>query len=147
MSVSTVVTTRGMARARLALNRLSHLDTRNLLDNIGQLVENQVRRRITQQEGPPEGGAWDEYSDSYKARKKKAGKLGGKGKGFLRLRGHLLDSIQHLVGHDEVEIGSNLAYAGANQAMRPYLGLSDENEDEVEQATADWLRSEMGVII
>ena len=145
MSVSFSVRPRGLEKVQRIFAKLSYLDTHDLLDTIGQVVENQVRRRITRQEGPPEGGDWKQYSDSYEKWKEKKGKLRGKGKGFLRLEGHLLDSIQHLVGHDQVEIGSNLVYAAENQATRPYLGLSGENEDKVEAATTDWLREVMGI--
>lgn len=145
MSVRIKTTPRGFDEVRRVLNKVAWLDIEKLLDDVGAVIESQVRRRIIEQEGPPEGGDWKEYDPQYREWKSAQGKLVGKGKGFLLLEGHLEDSIQRVVRGGAVEIGSNLQYAGPNQATRPFLGLSDENQDEVEHATTDWLREVMGL--
>lgn len=150
MSVAYSVTPRGVAVVRRALNNLSHFDARDLLDNVGAVVEAQTRRRIQDQEGPPEGGDWEPWAESYadwKARKGKARY------GFLRLYGDLLDSMTHnVLGSDAVEVGSNRIYAAAMQLgsrdgdtpPREYLGLSDDNEDELEEAVVTWFTEVLG---
>jgi hypothetical protein len=72
MSVGLDINSVGLARAVRKLRKMSDFSIDDLLDNIGSVVESQVRRRITNQEGPPEGGDWDEYTPEYerwKARK------------------------------------------------------------------------------
>lgn len=143
MSVSVNVRSRGFFRAQKALRNLSHLQLNDLMDNVGSMVEGQVRRRITHQEGPPKGGDWDEYTPAYRRWKDKQGKLTGAGKGFLRLHGELLDSIQHLSTGYQVEVGSNKKYANRMQDQRPYLGLSEQDQDDIEDLTKEWLRDVM----
>jgi phage virion morphogenesis protein len=148
--VALSIEARGFNKPRRVLDRLSHLDTRELMDNVGAVVENQVRRRIVRKEGPPDGGKWAEYSDSYKARKKKLGKIKF---GFLRLYGDLVDSMTHNVLVDGVEIGSNRVYAATmqlgsrdgNTPPREHLGLSDDNQDEVERTINTWILETIGV--
>jgi len=151
VSVSLYTTARGVVAAKRVLDKLSYFDARSLLDNLGAVVENQTRRRIQRQEGPPDGGSWAEYSESYRKEKKRKGKLR---KGFLRLYGDLLDTMTHnVIGSDAVEIGSNRPYAATHQLgskdgstpARPYLGLTDENEDELEQATVAWIKGVAGI--
>lgn len=143
MSVAIEAELRGFAKARQVFDRLSHRDTHDLLDTIGQQVENQTKGRISSGEMVgPDGIPWPDLSIDYerwKVRKK------GWAVTMLRLEGHLLESIQHIVSGDEVEIGSNLVYAHANQETRPYLGISDENQDDLEETIVVWLKGIMRV--
>jgi phage gpG-like protein len=152
-------------------HKLSYMATHSLLDTLGETIEGQLKRRLSSQEGPPEGGDWVEYSDSYATWKAKKGKADA---GFLQLEGHLVDSFHHVVTGDTLEVGSNVAYAArqhyggksmapdwmghrgrsgarsggvheVNVPARPYMGLSDANETEIEEAIEDWLREEMGI--
>ena len=154
---SFVMTTRLIAdpRVRRTLDRLSHLDTTKLLDSLGQLVEGQVQRRIVRTKESPDGQPWAPLSDSYAQWKR-----GVKPRvGILQFDGHLRDSVQHVVHHDAVEIGTNLKKAPTHQygdtrtafgkyevtiPARPFLGLSDQNRDGVEATTVDWLRRVIG---
>jgi phage virion morphogenesis protein len=143
---------KGMERVRSVLNKMSYFQIVDLLDNVGAVVENQVRRRIVRQEGPPEGGRWEPYKwgGRYIAWKTKIGKGDA---GFLRLYGDLVDSLTHNVGTGKVDIGSNRVYTATMQLgskdgtipARPLLGLSDDNKDEVERAINTWLKETIGV--
>ena len=140
------ITTRGVVNARRVLDRLSHFDTRDLLDNIGAVVETQTRRRLSEEKTDPEGQPWEPLSERYAAWKEKHSSGG-----ILELEGDLIGSITHKPSHDAVQIGSNVLYSTAHQLgtedipERPYLGLSDDNADEVEEAVTTWLREVMGI--
>jgi phage virion morphogenesis protein len=146
------ITDIGGERIKRRLARLSQMDTKSLLDDIGAVIESQVRRRIEEEKESPDGKAWEELSSRYEKRKKKRSSGG-----ILQLDNHLLDSMQYEVRGDEIIVGSNLIYSwthqegrkfkksGAGEAeipARPYLGLSSSNRDEIKETIADWLRRE-----
>lgn len=136
---SFVIETRGVPAVERMLRRLSFLELDEALDAMGTIVENQVRRRISKQEGAPDGSSWEPLSDSYE--KWKQQRSSG---GILELYGDLRDSLTHNVLSDGVEIGSNLVYAGVQQETRPYLGLSDDNVSELEDEIDRWIRRKVG---
>jgi len=113
--------------------------TAELLESVGALVESQTRRRIQEEKESPEGEAWEAWSERYAATRHG-------GNSLLQGEGDLLDSIQYLAGDDEVEVGSNLVYAATHQygdpgrgiPARPYLGLSDEDEQEIDELIRDF---------
>lgn len=74
-----------------------------LMDQIGAAMETSTHERFEKEEAP-DGTAWAET-----IRKKEEGGQ------ILRLDGHLDNSVTHRAGADEVEIGSNLIYAGVHQ--------------------------------
>ena len=43
-------------------------------------------------------------------------------------------------GDDTLTIGSPLDYAGPNQELRAYLGLSDDDREEIVEEVEEWLR-------
>lgn len=126
----------GLKAVQARLDRLASIDRRQLLQNIGSVVESQTRRRIESEKQSPEGQPWPKWSDRYAETR-------GSGKSLLRgdSQSGLLDSIDHQVNGDEVEIGSNLVYAATHQfgdrergiPARPYLGLSGANAAELEE--------------
>jgi phage virion morphogenesis protein len=128
----------GKIQARL--DKLAGLDFSDVLDNIGALVESQVRRRLSEEKAGPDGADWADWSDRY-------AKTRHGGHDILRGEGDLIDSIDHQVSGNEVEIGSNLIYAATHQfgdpdrniPERPYLGLSSENEADIEADIVAWL--------
>jgi phage virion morphogenesis protein len=162
------ITDIGGERIKRRLDRLSQMDTKSLLDDIGAVIESQVRRRIEEEKESPNGKAWEELSSRYEKWKKKRSSGG-----ILQLDNHLLDSIQYEVRGDEIIVGSNLIYSWTHQKgrklkkddaeepkkskvkaakkskaeeakipARPYLGLSSSNRDEVKETITDWLRRE-----
>ena len=145
MSVIMTVLPIGSAKAKRAMKRLAEFDSRKLLDTIGQTVENQTLRRIKKQEGPPEGGAWKKYTPGYRNWKASKGKLQGRGKGFLRLTGSLVEAMGHVVGSNEVAIGTSVKHGIYANAERPFLGLTSQDRDDVESTTVVWFAKLMGI--
>lgn len=138
-----------LAPLRRRLERLSHLRVQELLDVLGSEVESQTRRRLSEEKTSPAGEAWDEWSEDYAARRPNKG-------GLLELSGDLLDSITYEVSSDAVTVGSNLIYAGTHQdgrenagggmdiPARPYLGISDQNGEDLVELTIAFLAREFG---
>jgi phage gpG-like protein len=146
MTVAVNVEILGAARVQRVISRLGHLQLHDLLDNIGNMVANQTRRRILHDKEAPDGTEWKPLSppgeitpyERYKRRVRP-------GIGLLEFDGHLRDSITHVVSGDQVAVGSNLVYARRQHEMRPFIGLSAENEDDIEQLVRDWIATVAGV--
>ena len=143
MSIGIVTKITRLEKIQHVINRLSTADLSDLLDTVGQLIENQVKNRILEEKTDPEGNKWKPWSDKYP-------KTRHGNQSLLVNEGNLHDSIQHVVSGSTLEVGSNLPYAAA-QALgtediggdipsRQYLGLSDENQDEVEKIVTLWLK-------
>lgn len=124
-------------------------DPRELLDQIGGLVETQTRNRIANEKKGPDGKKWEPWSINY-------AKTRHGNQSLLMGEGDLLDSIQYSVTKDQVEIGSNLIYAATHQygdkrrafghtsveiPARPYVGLSEGGTDEIMDVITDWFAS------
>ena len=132
--------------ARLAerLERLADMKLNELMDNIGSEIESQTRRRIESEKTDPKGNDWDDWSETYKHTRHS-------GHSFLEGEGDLLDSMTYTLtlSGDEVVVGTNLVYGAIHQfggeevgidiPARVYLGLSEENEDEVLAIVDQWL--------
>lgn len=127
------------------IDRMLHMDKHGLLDAVGAEVESQVRRRISAEKTAPDGKPWAAWSPQY-------AKTRHAGQSLLQSEGHLLDSITYVVAVDGsfVDVGSNLVYAaiqncgGAkvgkpNLPARPYLGFSDDNQDDLRGVIVKWL--------
>ena len=88
-----------------------------LADHIGQVMEDNARKRIRETKRAPSGKRWKPWSDSYKQTR-------GPQHSLLVGEGDLADSITHVVhGPLEVEVGSNLDYAAAHLFGLPDQGL------------------------
>jgi len=137
---------------RRKLELLGGLDVRRLLDVLGSELENQTRRRISEEKTSPDGEPWQEWSDDYAARRPSKG-------GLLELRGDLLDSITYEVGNDAVTVGSKMLYAAIHQdgsvygplqkgqgriPARPFLGVSTENLEDLGALTIEFIAREFG---
>lgn len=141
-----VITLAGLAPVRRRLTGLSGQRAQALLDVVGSEIESQTRRRIAEEKKAPGGEAWAPWSEEYAVRRPSRG-------GILELEGHLLDSITYEVGDAAVEVGSNLAYARRHQEgdeegdggmpARPFVGLSGENERDLQRLVVDWLDREV----
>lgn len=140
------VEVQGLARVNAELGRIGNADLRPLLDALGFEVEGQTKRRIDEEKSAPDGTPWAPLSPEYQAWKQdKKGAVG-----LLEFEGHLLKSIQYqFVGANAVEIGTNMIYGaihqsggddvGKNIPARPYLGLSDENVDDLVAVTRNFV--------
>jgi phage virion morphogenesis protein len=141
--VGLVYDLKAIERLEERINAIAGFDRRKLLDQIGSVVESQTRYRIVKEKTGPDGIAWPEWSERYaKTRHAGQSKLFGEGE--------LEDSLGYAVAIDgsQVEIGSNLIYAATHQAgdedrnipARPYLGLSADNEEDLEAVVDSYLR-------
>lgn len=121
------------------LDALAGFDQRDLLEVIGSTVESQTRRRIADEKTSPDGEQWQDWSEDY-------AKTRHGGHSLLEGEGDLLDSVDYLVGSGEVEVGSNLIYFATHHfgdedrgiPQREALGLSDDNEAELDAVIIDW---------
>lgn len=125
------------------------LDTDELLRSIGGLVEGQTALRITDTKKAPDGSAWPELSEDYEW-----WKFTQKGDiGMLEFDGNLRDNIVSDVSLGELAVGSNQKYAAKMQLgskdgvtpARPFLGLSDQNKDDVNELIRTWMAGEFGI--
>ena len=147
MSTALHIELTGMAALDRFIDRLAHLDTRSLLEGVAGLIEDQTVERIAETKRAPDGTAWGPLSDKYDAWKGRC----FPGIGMMELHGNLRDSIETYITsatEAEVGVGSNVKYAAAQQfgysprnlPARPYMGLSADNEREIDQHVNDWIR-------
>lgn len=81
---------------------------KDLLHALGAVVENQTKRRISDEKTAPDGRPWPDWSPQYEATRH-----GNQSR--LEDGGDLRDSIQFFVERDSVRVGSPLAYARVHQ--------------------------------
>lgn len=123
------------------LDRLSRMNTRRLLDQIGGELEAQTRERLSETKTAPGGTPWAPWSPAYAAKAKPGAKL-------LEREGTLLDSIAFEVGNDAVTVGSNMVYAATHQfgrgniPARPFLGVSAQNLDDIGELVMSFIAQE-----
>ncbi|WP_417262622.1 phage virion morphogenesis protein [Celeribacter sp.] len=125
-----------------AIAALSTAQIDELGDVVGALVEDQVKRRISDEKTAPDGSSWEAWSAGYAAQLQERGKTAGS---LLEQSGDLRDSIQHFSRGDDVHVGTPLIYGAIHQfggdvsqghpaiPARPYLGISDENAREIKE--------------
>lgn len=143
MSVALRYNLTALASLKQRVERLGAIDRRGLLEQLGGVVEAQTVRRIREEKEAPDGSAWPEWSEPY-ARRRHGGHSLLEGEGDLATSIHFA-----LQGNDTVVIGSNLIYAATHQEgdsrrnipARPYLGLSADNEAELEATVDAWLEA------
>lgn len=132
---------RGLAAAERSLDNLASFEKHQLLDELGQEVEGQTKRRIMSEKTSPDGAAWQPNQA---------------GTPILVASGALHGDIAHLVTGDETQIGSNLVYAGVHNdggragrgggfqmTQRQFLGLSAENTEDLEALIEDFLERQV----
>ena len=125
-----------------ALGKAAHKlgDTQALMESVGEALRSGTIVRFEAEEDP-QGKKW----------KPSARAMAGGGK-TLDKESHLKDSIDYAATSDKVMVGSNLPYARIHQLggktgkghkvdmpARPYLGVSEEDMDEVRETMADFL--------
>ena len=119
-----------------------------LLHQVGGLLESQTRDRIANEKKDPKGKDWVPWSENY-------AKTRHSGHSLLQNEGDMLDSIQYVVSSGSVEVGTNMVYGKTQQygrpkdgiPARPFLGLSDDNIEEINDEIESWLRDEMGLLL
>lgn len=146
----------GLAAAASWLAGMEIVEKHELLDTLGQLGVSQTRRRIASEKTTPGGRAWKKTRQGEEA--------------LFRSGSHLYDSIDHAVGATEVRWGSGWIGARVHQfgatitpvnakalhfkiggedvftqkvtiPARIYLGVSVENEREMEQTALRFIEA------
>jgi len=139
-----IVIDQGGERLAERLDRLADMPIDNLMDNIGSEIKDQTVRRIESEKTDPEGNDWEDWSPKYAATRH--------GNQSLLIGGgpdYLLTTITWNANSESVIVGTNLIYGAIHQfggeevdipiPARPYLGLSDENEEDVMGIVDKWL--------
>ena len=126
---------------------LSSTDRVALMKSLGNEIVEQSRSRILETQEDPEGNKWQDYAASTLK--------GLKAKGLEKVvsllnRSGMLDrSIKvRQSGQWSVLVGSDREYAGVHQwgykqkniPARPYLGLSTDNIEDLNELAQQWLR-------
>lgn len=144
MSGALVIDLRQLLPLRRRLMMLSQLRLQRLFDILGSEMESQTRRRLSSEKTDPDGERWHEWSEAYTAVRPRKG-------GLLDLDGGLVDSIAYETSSDAITVGSSLIYALVHQdgdeemgiPARPYLGVSDDNLDDLGQLVIDFIAQEV----
>lgn len=141
----------GLATAMLARVEAGAMNGLPLFTEIGSALEASTRARIETTKTAPDGTPWLDLTPRWAARKKKRGHAAG----ILTMRGDLLNSVAFEAAPSYTDIiAGPTEYAAIHQyggtsdmpagaaaiPARPYLGLSAEDEAEIDEATEDWLR-------
>ena len=113
-------------------------ESRDLMDEIGSIIEEDVKHRIVKTKKDPEDKPWAPWSKSTrKARQKK----GNAALGLLFDSGELNDSITHQVTNkNKVQVGTNSTYAGFlndgtnKMPARPFMGISKRAQKGIDEA-------------
>ena len=136
------------------LDNVSDMEMQELLEGLGSEVESQTRLRIQEEKKTPSGVDWKDWTPEYAAQRHGNRQSHSPHPGQLRqadshsilqLDGGLLDSIQYeLDGTDAVLVGSNLIYAGVQNEERQYLGLSDQNMEDLRELVRDFVQGLIG---
>lgn len=100
--------------------------------------ESQTRRRLEVEKRGPDGTPWPEWSPGYAATRHG-------GQSLLDARGDLIRSLTAFADRQSAGWGTNLVYAATHQfgrdaiPARPFLGVSDENFQDLLAIAEDWL--------
>lgn len=125
-----------------------------LFTEIGSALEATTRERIQTTKRAPDGTPWVALSPEWATRKAEKGYAAG----ILTMRGDLLNSVTFEAGPAYVDIIAGpseyaLIHQEGGQAgrghkvnipARPYLGISDDDQVEIREATDDWLAGVTG---
>ncbi|MFT4099040.1 MAG: phage virion morphogenesis protein [Rhodoblastus sp.] len=152
--VGLVVELAGFEAAERFITRIATYDATQLLTDIGAMGESQTRRRIESEKTAPDGSAWPPNQEGASI--------------LMRTGRNLHDSIAFIVGGDSVAWGSNWEFAHIHQdgakisvknakalffrigkkkvfakfvtiPARPFVGLSQDNADEIVELVTDLL--------
>ena len=132
----------GFQKVKEAFEKLADPPIDDLIETLAFTVENQTKARLQDEEKTPDGNPWPELSPKYAAWKAKH--FPGAQK-MLERKGDLRDSIVSLLNNGSAEIGSNLPYAARQHfgddggfPSREFLGISDDNMEELDSVADDW---------
>jgi phage virion morphogenesis protein len=132
------------------------LDLKKPFQEIGASLVTSTKQRFQDKESP-DGDAWQAVSPAYALTKLKGSKqnrIGPRDPADILVRsGHLRNFISYLAERFELAVGSNQPYAAIHQLggtddmaagpagipARPYLGVSDDDQEEIAQILLEHL--------
>jgi len=111
---------------------------------IANMLESQTRRRIESEKKSPDGEQWQGWSEKYAKTRHGRNSL-------LRNRDNLYKSITADFGSDFAQTYTEMVYGRRHQEgddeinlpARPFMGLSRDNQKEVEEVFADWVEGRL----
>jgi phage virion morphogenesis protein len=136
------ITVTGFERAQAQILHYARFDKHRLLTVLGNLLRTQTIRHFQYQAGP--AGPFAPWRPSTAARRS-----GGM---ILSDTGRLRGSISALVGMDQVEAGTNVQYGKYHQkgtrkmVARPFMGLTQQDEQEIHRVIAAFLAASTGAL-
>jgi phage gpG-like protein len=122
---------KGLQATQAKLAQMMGFDLRPLLDLMGDLVIERTQERIRNEKESPEGVPWKRWSIEYA--KTRTG-----GQSLLFDSGDLHGSIEKTISGNTLTVGSELDYAAPNQKTRPFLGISDDDQKDLEDTLANF---------
>lgn len=131
---------RGLEEALAKFQRLAAADRAEIMDMAGAVAESAARRRIVEEKTSPNGQAWAPWSAQY-------AKTRHSGHSLLSSSGSLADSLTRWADAQQAQVGSNIIYAAihqfgdSNTPARPYLGLSDEDAQDIADVITNFMGS------
>lgn len=144
--VTASLTTLGLDHAIAQLSQLSGFEMAELTDDAGAILESSTRGRFDTKTAP-DGADWVDWSERYDETRSHGTHS------LLVEEGGLRDSIASYSTGSEVHVGSNLIYAahhhfggdeiGSGVPARPYLGVSDEDEIDLQDLVTGQLEDLM----
>lgn len=128
-----VINTDELRRVGQHFNKVAMAGRRDLLEQLAGVAEAQTKRRILDDKKAPDGTPWKEWSDEY-------AKTRGNQHSLLVGHGDLHDDIAAEVsGKLSITVFSIREYAGAQDATRPFMGMSKDDAKEFEEVAIDYL--------
>lgn len=147
----------GLEEAILRVEGIADAPTGELMEGIGRLVQGQTRRRITDEKTAPDGSAW-KANRAGTSTLYASGALAGSidyrastgsvivGTGLVYARIHQEGGVITPKNGSALKFWwasggfTNFAIVkSVTMPPRPYIGLSADNENEIVEATEDWL--------
>jgi phage virion morphogenesis protein len=160
MAESIKLSTRGLLQIEKTLKELSRRVTHLKVpfSAIGALALTRTHESFENEESPA-GESWQALSPGYVERPKNKGGRGGADHPILFREGHLEASIQYHAGDTYVEVGTNRKFPGGEDSAaashrvggragrggaaeipaRPFLGLTDEDDERAAGILMDYL--------
>lgn len=157
MSVALEIFETGLEEALLKIDGIANAPTGELMEGIGRLVQGQTRRRITSEKTAPDGSAWKAnragtstlyqsgaLADSIDYRASPGSVIVGTGLIYARIHqegGVITPKNGGALKFWWVSGGfTNFAIVkSVTMPRRQYIGLSADNQNEIVEATEDWL--------
>lgn len=99
---------------------------------LGRLLVDQTKHRIEVEKTSPDGRPWALWSEKY-ARTRNSGHS------LLIDSRDMLESIKATVRADVVAVTTGVPYGNRQNSSRPFIGISAENRQDIEQLVQDWL--------